>query len=222
MRALLTFLAIDGPGSKDWINAVILRLVFQNMLIEQNESVLSLSLDLWNSLLDHSAEASGNGPYSVSILLEPHIDSLLTLLMTPIGSARTSYKMDTTLMIKPSGAPIVVPSAGTNGSDSKTNGKRKRKSQVPEPKEPIIPVDFEINIDSPMLNGDVTLVDFSTFLRTRITSAKAYGRLMALWDPSSFHKFSIVPYLSSAFSTQCLFLESFWKNMDTHFLLKTQ
>lgn len=221
LRALLTFLAIDGPGTKDWINHIILRLIFQNLLVEQNEDVLNLSLQLWNALLDHSTEHTPSGSYSISELLAPYSASLLTLLMTPIGASRTSYKMDTTIMIKPSGAPLTLPTSNGNGSDSKTNNKRKRRSTTPAPpKESSIPVAFEVNIDSPMLKGDVTLIEFSTFLRTRIASSKAYGRLIALWEPAQMS--SLPPfdnYLFSTFSTQRLLsgiiLEEYGYNLSS-------
>lgn len=205
LRALLTFLAIDGSDTKDWVNAIILRLVFQNILVEQNENVLDLSLELWNALLDHSVENSDKGSYILSEIMAPFTNSLLTLLMTPIGSARTSYKMDTTLMIKPSGAPITLPALNTNGLEPKAGAKRKRRSQPSEPKDLAIPVKFEVNIDSPMLNGDVTLIEFSTFIRTRVAASKAYGRLMALWSPTTFtSSFACQQYLTSTFSTQRL------------------
>lgn len=225
LRALQTFLAIEGHGTKDWIDARILRLVFQNLLVEQNEQVLNLSLDLWNKLLDQST--GPNASFNLSTLFgSTNALAALTLLMTPIGAARHSYKMDTSIFIKPSGAPLsLVPNGdhldgqgngngnrNGNGNGSKqavsatgkTGTKRKRKGAVEAP--PEIPVSFEVNIDSPILSGDVTLIGFPVFLRTKITASRGFGRLLALWDPNQLTPFiqPLTSYLSSSFSTQRL------------------
>lgn len=220
IRALQTFLAIEGQGTKDWIDARILRLVFQNLLVEQNEQVLNLSLDLWNKLLDQSLGSSAS--YNLTTLFgDSNANAVLTLLMTPIGAARHSYKMDTSIFIKPSGAPMSLVSNGdhqdnqsngnSNGNTNKSatatakvGGKRKRKSPSDAP--PAIPVSFEVNIDSPILSGDVTLIGFPVFLRTKIAASKGFGRLLALWNPSNLSTFvqPLTNYLASSFSTQRL------------------
>lgn len=215
LRALQTFLAIEGQGTKDWIDAKILRLVFQNLLVEQNEQVLNLSLDLWNKLLDQSIgpDASFN---LTTMFGDQNSLHVLTLLMTPIGAARHSYKMDTSIFIKPSGAPMSTSSVDHNNPQGNCNGtkpgatgkpgtKRKRKGAVVNDV-PSIPVSFEVNIDSPILTGDVTLIGFPVFLRTKIAASKGFGRLLALWDPSKLSNFAtpLLHYISSSFSTQRL------------------
>lgn len=211
IRALQTFLAIEGHGTKDWIDAKILRLVFQNLLVEQNEQVLNMSLDLWNNLLDHSIGPNASFDLSNTFGTR-NVTAVMTLLMTPIGAARHSYKMDTSIFIKPSGAPMSTVSQtiveSSNGNEktniSKSNNKRKRKSVVEAP--PAIPVSFEVNIDSPILSGDVTLIGFPVFLRTKIAASKGLGRMLALWNPSQLSYFSkpLLNYLDSSFSTQRL------------------
>lgn len=37
LRALLTFLNIQGDGTKGWVDGKILRLIFQNLLVERVE-----------------------------------------------------------------------------------------------------------------------------------------------------------------------------------------
>lgn len=37
LRALLTFLNIQGDGTKGWVEGKILRLIFQNLLVERVE-----------------------------------------------------------------------------------------------------------------------------------------------------------------------------------------
>lgn len=216
LRALQTFLAIEGHGTKDWIDARILRLVFQNLLVEQNEQVLNSSLDLWNKLLDQSIGPSAS--FNLSTLFgNSNAQAVLNLLMTPIGAARHSYKMDTSIFIKPSGAPMsLVPNGNHEDNHSNGNGnkppaqpgkagtKRKRKSIAEAP--PAIPVSFEINIDSPILSGDVTLIGFSVFLRTKVAASQGFGRMLALWDPRELALFTqpLISYLASSFSTQRL------------------
>src|SRR5690606_25772308 len=55
LKALLTFLNIEGDGTKGWINGKILRLIFQNLLVERTENVLNLSLKVWIALTDYLA-----------------------------------------------------------------------------------------------------------------------------------------------------------------------
>lgn len=239
LRALQTFLAIEGQGTKDWIDARILRLVFQNLLVEQNEQVLNLSLDLWNALLDQSTKP--NPPFNLTSLFSPsNALAVLTLLATPIGAARHSYKMDTSIYIKPSGSPMSLTSNGehqdshsngnsnnnTNGSDSKSSNnskagsKRKRKSAADAP--PAIPVSFEVNIDSPILSGDVTLIGFTVFLKTKIAASKGFGRLLALWDTDKLGVFvePLSSFMNSSFSTQRLvagiILEEYGNSLKLH------
>lgn len=91
-RAALTtlreFLSIEDPKTKRWITLRAVRLLFQNLLVEQNRDVLALLVDIFDKVL---AEASPD-------LFTPHLAPLLTLVMTPIGIARHNYHMNTALL----------------------------------------------------------------------------------------------------------------------------
>ena len=52
LRALQTFLQIGSQNTRGWVNGRILRLVYQNLLVERNEMTLNLSLEVWNTLLE--------------------------------------------------------------------------------------------------------------------------------------------------------------------------
>ncbi|ANB12181.1 Mot1p [Sugiyamaella lignohabitans] len=205
LRALQTFLTIEGEGSKEWIDGRILRLIFQNLLVEQNKDVLNLSLDVWNMLLDEIVKKS---PTLFSQLFNEHFSPLLTLLMTPIGTARHFYKMNSSLFIKPSGASYSPIAQETNGEDKKTPKQRGRKRKASAVSESPIKKDssLHVNIDNPMFLGDVTLVEYSTFLRTKVTASRALGRALSLWDSQQLLalKGTFDEYINSPFSTQRL------------------
>uniref|UniRef100_A0A060TAG3 TATA-binding protein-associated factor mot1 n=1 Tax=Blastobotrys adeninivorans TaxID=409370 RepID=A0A060TAG3_BLAAD len=206
LRALVTFLDMDSAdqsgGAGQWVDGRMLRLVFQNFLVEQNQQVIELTLDLWNKLLDQIGGALFNK------LFTEHVDPLLTLLMTPIGSVRNNYKMDTSLFLRPSGATYSPPPGANKGN------KRKRKS----PEEPVPANQHHVNIDAAMFMGDVNLVGLSVMLRTKIVGCKALGRALALWDDAGLNnlKTRLSEYLFSIFSTQrltaVLLLEEYGKH----------
>lgn len=212
LRTLQTFLSIEGdPSSKEWIDGRTLRLVFQNLLVEQNEQVLALSLELWNQLLDEIVATGGKALFAK--LFDEHIVSVLALLMTPIGAARHSYKMDSTLFIRSSGAAFSVVSngAGNDAGNNTAKGKRKRKGGKNENGKddapPAIPLSLHVNIDNPMLLGDVTLISYEVFLRTKVAGAQALGRALSLASEdakTSVIAPQMVHYLGSVFATQRL------------------
>lgn len=211
LRALLTFLDMEGEAARDWINGRILRLMFQNLLVEQNQQVLDLSLEVWNKLLDELVQTN-----TFSSLFSEHITPLITLIMTPIGSTRQFYKMDSCLFIRPSGNPY-------QSMENGENKKRKRKSGGGGGAEPAIPVDnsMHVNIDNPMFLGDVMLVGYAVFLRTKIAGCKALGRALSLCEDSQMIalKQPLCEYLDSSFSTQrlcaSLILEEYGQIIDS-------
>ncbi|ODQ66801.1 hypothetical protein NADFUDRAFT_41424 [Nadsonia fulvescens var. elongata DSM 6958] len=224
LRALQTFLSIEGESSKDWVNGKILRLIFQNLLVEQNEQVIKLSYEVWNSLLEELYRRGGSN--LVTSIFYEHVKPLFTLMMTPIGVARHSFKLPSALFIRPSGAsygnindkdenhnnteemgPKSTTPTGTPVSSTPiTATRRKRKSTVAIQEESTIPYNIQVNIDSPMFLGDVTLVGYNVFMRTKIHAAMAMGRIMSLWnqDQIAFFGSFIDQYLGSNFSTQQL------------------
>ncbi|KAG9591153.1 SNF2 family DNA-dependent ATPase domain-containing protein, partial [Aureobasidium melanogenum] len=117
LRALLTFVNIEGDDAKSWVDGRALRLVFQNLLVERNETVLKLSLQVWYALVDVLAVS----PEKFATEFEPHLAPLVTLTFHPIGVSRHPIPMDATLFIRPSGYSYAPLSSATRKS-SPVNG----------------------------------------------------------------------------------------------------
>ncbi|OJD36271.1 tbp associated factor [Diplodia corticola] len=219
LRALLTFLDIEGEGTKGWINGKALRLIYQNLLVERNEQVLKLSLQVWNKHLEVLSTA---GPDAFANEFQPHIDPLVTLTVHPIGVSRHPIPMDPTLFIRPSGqsyAPIGHATRRASPvSAPAADGQPKKRRRVEKHKEKDTPPPSAHNIDSPMMEGDVDLVGADTLVRSKIFAAQALGKAMALWPESSRQGVfgpRLLPHLRSAFSTSqlttCMISEEFAK-----------
>ncbi|KAL7269794.1 TATA-binding protein-associated factor mot1 [Rhizina undulata] len=201
LRALLTFLNIQGDGTKGWVDGRILRLIFQNLLVERVESVLSLSLQVWLAL---TTELARDNPARFAEEFFPHIDPLLTLVTTPIGVSRHPHPMDPGLFIRPSGQTLVLPGVIRGPSPPQPATlepvtKRRRRSEKKE--EPVVSAH---NVDGHMIQGDVDLVGVETLIKTKIAAATAMGKAMSLWPREhSLAVFGpkVIPYLESAHST---------------------
>ncbi|OQE25452.1 hypothetical protein PENSTE_c006G04918 [Penicillium steckii] len=178
LRALMTFLKLEGEGSTDWVDGKALRLIFQNLLVERNEGVLKLSLQVWSELLK-AIEHRG----SFSSELSESIQPLITLTLGPFGVPRYPIPMNTCLFIKPSGLPFATPAPAPAKSSPPAPGPepakpgRKRKVEKKE-----APVSSTHNVDGHMLSGDIDLVGVDTMLRSKIFAARALGELMSFWD----------------------------------------
>ena len=181
LRALLTFLQLEGEGTNDWVDGRAARLIFQNLLVERNEGVLKLSLQVWSELLE---TLQSRGFFKSDAELLDHIRPLFTLTMSPFGVPRYPIPMDPSLFIKPSGSPLAMPLASStrhpssNGHET-TRGRRRRtdKKEV----EPLSPSTSH-NVDGHMLQGDIDLVGTDTMLRSKIYASRALGELLVFWD----------------------------------------
>lgn len=207
LKALDTFIDIQEQA---WINSRILRLVFQNLLVEQNKDILNLSVQLCHKLFSTITKGKENPSAVFTEVFGPSILPLLTLLMTPIGAARHSYKMDVSLFIKPSGASYTIPQ---DSSEPATKGRKKAAKEngtngkkASPATQSVIPVDFQVNIDNPMLLGDVTLIGFEVFLRTKFAGSEMLGRALAEVNSSELETLKpiLTQYLKSDFSSQKL------------------
>ncbi|CAN6599512.1 TATA-binding protein-associated factor Mot1p [Trichomonascus vanleenenianus] len=208
LRAIETFLDMEGTAAREWITGRMLRLIFQNLLVEQNQSVLELSLQVWNKVLD--VLVRNNDRFDV--IFGNHITPLMTLIMTPIGAARHCYKMDPKLFIRPSGA--------TYGPLE--NEKKRKRAKSLDNSTSSIPASLHVNIDNPMFLGDVMLVGYSVFLRTKIAGAQGLGRAISLLSNEQLEELKepLSEYLNSSFSTQrltaALILEEYGKNSGSN------
>ncbi|ODQ82572.1 hypothetical protein BABINDRAFT_164345 [Babjeviella inositovora NRRL Y-12698] len=185
LTTLIAFISIDDASAKAWVDGKSLRLLFQNLLVEQNTEVLQLSVQVYEKLM---AEVRASPVLDMATLFAPHAQPLLNLLMTPLGVARHSYPMNTAYIMRPSGitySPLKEDDPDAEGSADKESGRRGRKRKTPPSPEPAIVVenDNKVNIDAPIFKGDVTLVGVEVFVRTKIASATEFGRTLAFFPP---------------------------------------
>lgn len=186
LRALLTFLDIEGEGTTGWINGRALRLIFQNLLVERNEAVLALSLQVWRALVN-SVSAAGSERFAEEF--EPHVDPLVTLTISPVGVSRHPLPMDATLFIKPSGQAFMPNGSQQHvrrqsGAAEEPPKKRRRSDKNKDAPAPTTTYASH-NIDGPMIDGDVDLVGADVIIRSKIFSAQALGMAMCAWPVAS-------------------------------------
>ncbi|KAI5305374.1 hypothetical protein KEM56_004610 [Ascosphaera pollenicola] len=197
LRALLTFLRLDGRNHNGWVDGKAMRLIFQNILVERNEGVLKLSLQVWFELI---AALEARGDFA-STGLQSSILPIIKLTVGAFGLPRFPIPMDITLFIRPSGVPYSPPSQPTSRRKSSvypgidTNhrpGNRRRKEKTSPP-----PMNLAHNVDGHMISGDVDLVGADTIIRARIHAAIALGGLLAIWDRNGQASLweIILPYL---------------------------
>ncbi|KAI5371105.1 Putative TATA-binding protein-associated factor Mot1 [Septoria linicola] len=206
LRALLTFINIDGTDTKGWINGKALRLVYQNLLVERNDGVVKLSLEVWNSLADALGARTS---LAFQQEFEPHAVPLLQLTTHPIGISRHSIPMDATLFIKPSGqtyAPLASAhrSSPVNGSEP---AKKRRRSDKKESSLPPV-TSTSHNIDAAIMQGDIDLVGVDVMIRSRIFATRAMGKAISLWPTDQRHAFfasKLMPSLKSPYGSTQLF-----------------
>ncbi|ONH67166.1 TATA-binding protein-associated factor MOT1 [Cyberlindnera fabianii] len=195
LRTLLAFLGIPDASTKNWIDGQAFRLLFQNLLLEQSPEVLKLSQDVFLKLL---IEVSSQPDAKLVDIILPHVQPMVALLMTPIGVSRFNYQMPSHHLMKASGKAYEPPAAPTytnsdtptdvyDENDSPAPAKRGRKRKTPANPEPAIPVPEteRVNIDGPMIIGDITLLGVEVFYRTRIAAATALGQIISFLDPES-------------------------------------
>lgn len=186
LRTMLEFLSIENPETKTWIGPKAVRLLFQNLLVEQNDDVLDLSMLVYTRLIE---EVEKTDLLSMETLFGTNYTPLMTLIMTPIGIARHNYHMNTALIMRPSGKMVGNPDSSRGNSrrgsvteedvnGSNGNGSRKRKvsesrSDIPQLEE------LKVNIDAPIFRGDILLVGSDVFIRTKTAASRAFGATLA-------------------------------------------
>ncbi|KAF7881162.1 uncharacterized protein EAF02_007053 [Botrytis sinoallii] len=216
LRALLTFVGIEGEGTRDWMDGRILRLIYQNILVERNQDTLNLSLQVWKALVHFLAR----DPQHLSAEFAPHIDPLMQLTLHPIGVSRHQIPMNATLFQRPSGNSYLPSGPTSNARPSTPSGpepptkKRRKAAKVVEPS----PTSSSHDVDGPMMQGDVDLVGMDILIRSRASAAKAMGLIMSLVPAPALDAYdaSITPGMSSAFSstqlTASIIIDEYAKN----------
>lgn len=203
LRALLTFVRIEGEGTRDWLNGKILRLVFQNILVERNQDTLDLSLQVWTALVQFLAK----NPEELAEQFSAHVDPLMQLTLHPIGVSRHPLPMNATLFQKPSGSTYSLlngflppgPRPPSPLSTEPPAKKRRKSTKIVEP----TPTTSSHDVDGHMMQGDVDLVGMDILIRSRLAAAKAMGLIMSLVPSKSMEAYdaSIIPAIDSAFSS---------------------
>ncbi|KAL8671504.1 MAG: hypothetical protein Q9168_003996 [Polycauliona sp. 1 TL-2023] len=199
LRALQTFLNIGGIDTKGWVNGRILRLVFQNLLVEKNEQTLKLSLDVWYALSDCLVQESADRFLAD---FSSHWQDLLEMTLHPIGTSRNPIPMDMGLLMRPSGQMYAPSTVQINRASPSNNGehvaKRRKKSEKKEE-----PLPTAHNVDGHMIQGDVDLVGIDTLVRSRLFAAKAFGRAISLCPTNAAESIleDLIQRLQSPYST---------------------
>jgi TATA-binding protein-associated factor len=81
----LTDLSLQYGSDAEWVTVDLLRLLFQNYVLEENDQVLKLLSDLWDKLCIFITNAS-EGATILMALQKSTISILLALIMSPIGT----------------------------------------------------------------------------------------------------------------------------------------
>ncbi|POS85715.1 P-loop containing nucleoside triphosphate hydrolase [Erysiphe pulchra] len=218
LRALLTFVNIEGDGTTDWLNGKILRLIFQNILVERNQDTLNLSLQLWFALVTHL----GKDPKYLAEQFSVHVDPLMQLALHPIGVSRHPLPMNASLFQKPSGNTYslsadfisVAKSYPPTTIEPPSKKQRRKSTKNVEP----VSLTSSHDVDGHMMHGDVDLVGMDTLIRSKIYAARAMGLLMAYipLEALLFYNASLIPAFSSAFAstqlTSLMIVDEYAKN----------
>lgn len=227
LKTLMAFLSIDDISTKKWIDGKAFRLIFQNLLLEQNKEVLELSQQVFTKLLNESSKLKQD-EFSLDDVLSIHLQPIINLSMTPIGISRYNYHMNADFLLKPSGAvfekqvsdtPAAELSNDDNSSTTTDGSKRGKKRKTPPAKqqeESSIPVpdNDRVNIDGPIIIGDITLLGIEVFIRTRIAAATALGEILSFLQEDSlsnvlllFKKYLNVPHSTPRLLTSIVIKE---------------
>ncbi|PSS03879.1 hypothetical protein BD289DRAFT_478358 [Coniella lustricola] len=222
LKALMTFAKLDAESSRGWLNGRLLRLIFQNLLVERDPETLNTSLELWTALvksLSVNAEV-------LAMEFSAHVAPLMELSLHPIGVLRNPLPMNATLFLKPSGgtyAPLAgappppQPRRSSPSEGGERGNKRRRKSTKTE--EP--PPTQSHDLDGRMMAGDVDLVGMDTLVRSRVYAAKAMGYIMSLVPATELHEYdaSIHGGFTSPFSSTqlsaCMIVDEYGRNCGT-------
>ncbi|QLG70635.1 hypothetical protein HG535_0A05760 [Zygotorulaspora mrakii] len=176
LNLLNAFLSIKDDSTKNWLNGRIFRLIFQNIILEQHEDILSLSFQVYQSLLnDYKFKHTEK---TLDHVLSKHLQPILHLLNTPIGENGKNYSMESQYILKPSQHYQLHPERKRSISEAN------HESSIPIPKG-----SERVNIDAPMIAGDITLLGSEIITNTRVMGAKAFGLTLSHFQDSTLESF---------------------------------
>lgn len=220
LKALMTFANLEEGSSQGWLNGRILRLVFQNILVERDKETLNMSINLWSALVRSLAQ----NPATLADEFAAHVEPMMELTLHPIGIPRHPIPMNASLFQKPSGGTYAVSNAVPVGPrhsspDSQPRApKRRRKSTKVED----VPVTTHTHdVDGHMIQGDVDLVGVEILIRSRVSAARAMGLIMSMIPEQNLPQYSalLTSALSSPYSStqmaSAIVIEEFAKNLPS-------
>jgi TATA-binding protein-associated factor len=151
LRSLITLttLSRDASTPATWIQIDLLRLLFQNFILEEKYEVLELSLQLWSQLCVLMSNESFNED-TLQEVIKTTLPVLFALLMSSIGTP-----IDPRLFI-----------SYASGSNGKRGGVGGHGLNIPPQ-------------DKAMLNQDLIVVSYDNIMKGRLTAAKAVGNLVS-------------------------------------------
>ena len=180
LRTLMTLAGLGKTIGTGWITVDLLRLLFQNFVLEERKDVISTSLELWTCLVDllNDEQKTSSGTSLVDDIVDPAIGILFALEMSPIGSS-----LDQRLFIS-----YVSQQGRSQAAPVKKGGKKSNAVQglnIPQQ-------------DRAMMNQDLTVIVFDNVLHGRIAGATALGRLVCrILEVDSSHYESLQDWLMS-------------------------
>ncbi|KAJ2899591.1 uncharacterized protein MKZ38_002965 [Zalerion maritima] len=217
LKALMTFANLEADGSHGWLSGRILRLIFQNLLVERDEESLKKSMEVWTALIHRLART----PEYLAEQLSEHIEALMSLSLHPIGVSRNPIPMGGHLFQKPSGGtysiapvPSVMIKGSTPDSSERAPKRRRKSAKVGE-----LPAPSHCHdVDGPMMQGDVDLVGMDVLIRSRVFAAQAIGLAMSVVPVPTLEAFDshlqqgIVAPFSTAQLSACMVIDEYAKN----------
>ncbi|CCE64687.1 hypothetical protein TPHA_0I01830 [Tetrapisispora phaffii CBS 4417] len=176
LNLLLSFLSIKDESTKSWLNGKVFRLIFQNIIFEQNPEILELSYKVYLKLLEEYKHK--HTEKTLDHVLSKHLQPMLHLLNTPIGENDKNYAMESQYILKPS-----------HNYKLHVDKKRSVSEALSENDIPGLTSSDHINIDIPMISGDVMLLGKEIILNTRIMGARAFGITLSYFQVSTLDSF---------------------------------
>lgn len=173
LKALTQFLDVADQDAMVWIDGLLVRLLFQNILVERNEGVLKQSFAAFEKVVAF-IKKRGFANYASSLI--PHFQPMIQANLQPIGQARAPIPLDPTLFVDAAGNSLHVKSRARRGSDPPT---KKRKREEAEEQ------NHTHNTDGHIMSGDIDIVGIETMIRTRIYCSRALGMILALQDSAT-------------------------------------
>ena len=174
LRALQTFLHVGADETRGWVNCRVLRLLYQNLLVERNDRNLNLSFEVFESLLEVLVR-HGTLEYEFA----EHAEDLLALALHPVGTSRNPLPIDLYRLMKPSGQLYGPPNHDVQKLNGEPPAKRRKRTDKKDEEQTA----SSHNVDGHMISGDVDLVGMDTLIRSRIYAAKAFASVLAKHPP---------------------------------------